>query len=307
MVVDTGDYRQSVFLAGVGRSGTTWLEQVINYRNDYREMFEPFHPEKTPSCAHFKVHQYLRADSRDPLYLSPATRIVNGHIRSGWIDRFNRRLWARKRLIKEIRANLMLNWLHDCFPGMPLLLMLRHPCAVAASCLKLKWRTRGLDQMLEQPQLLEDFLAPFAEEIRAASDPFERHIWNWCALNYVPLNQFATGQIHLIFYEEFSARPLEEARRLFEFLGQLFDDSVTARAEQPSPMSRKESAVVKGGDRLNEWRKHISAEQVRRALQILGRFGLDSIYNDDSRPDVAAAHAMLARQRKQQLPSAGRS
>src|SRR5262245_5189628 len=130
VVLDTGDYRQSVFLAGVGRSGTTWLEQVINTRNDYREMFEPFHPEKTPARAAFKVHQYLREDCRDPRYLGPATWIVTGRSHSPWIDRFNHRHLARRRLIKDLRANLLLKWLHARFTGMPLLLMLRHPCAV---------------------------------------------------------------------------------------------------------------------------------------------------------------------------------
>jgi hypothetical protein len=301
MVVDTGDYRQSVLLAGVGRSGTTWLEQVINHRNDYREMFEPFHPEKTPDCAHFKIFQYLRPDCRDPRYLSPATRIVTGHIHSPWIDRFNHRLLARRRLIKDIRANLLLKWLHARFPGMPLLLMLRHPCAVASSWLQLKWRTRGLDSMLEQPELLEDFLAPFAEEIRAAQDPFERYVWNWCVLNYVPLRQFAAGEIHLIFFEECCAQPGDEAQRLFDFLGRPFDETVCARMGRPSPLSRRDSAVVKGTDRLNDWRKYISDGQIRRAMQILRRFGLDRIYNGDSRPDVQAAHAMLAPRREQQF------
>src|SRR5262245_59584051 len=108
MVVDTGDYRHSVVLAGVGRSGTTWLAQMINHGNDYREMFEPFHPEKTLACAHFKRQQYLREDCVDPRYLDPATRIVTGRIHSPWIDRFNHRHWARQRIIKDIRVNLLL-------------------------------------------------------------------------------------------------------------------------------------------------------------------------------------------------------
>jgi Sulfotransferase domain len=110
----------------------------------------------------------------------------------------------------------------------------------------------------------------------------------------VPLRQFASGQIHLVFFEEYCVQPRDEAQRLFDFLGRPFDETVFARMERPSPMSRKDSAVVKGADRLNDWRKHISDAQIRRAVQILGRFGLDRIYNGDSRPDVQAAHAMLA-------------
>jgi hypothetical protein len=33
-----------VWVIGDGRSGTTWLMELINWRKTYREMFEPFHP-----------------------------------------------------------------------------------------------------------------------------------------------------------------------------------------------------------------------------------------------------------------------
>ena len=36
-----GDHRDAVFLAGSGRSGTTWLSEVINYKGGYRYVFEP--------------------------------------------------------------------------------------------------------------------------------------------------------------------------------------------------------------------------------------------------------------------------
>lgn len=36
----------SVFLAGFGRSGTTWIFDIINYKNEYRYTFELFHPLK---------------------------------------------------------------------------------------------------------------------------------------------------------------------------------------------------------------------------------------------------------------------
>ena len=35
-----GDLGRTVFLAGTARSGTTWLSELINHRNDYRYIFE---------------------------------------------------------------------------------------------------------------------------------------------------------------------------------------------------------------------------------------------------------------------------
>jgi hypothetical protein len=31
-----GNHRDAVFLAGSGRSGTTWLSEVVNYKGGYR-------------------------------------------------------------------------------------------------------------------------------------------------------------------------------------------------------------------------------------------------------------------------------
>ena len=105
------------------------------------------------------------------------------------------------------------------FPGMPIVLLLRHPCAVVASRLALGWKDNLIETM-EQEELVEDFLLPMEAEIRAARDDFERHLFLWCIDNYVPLKQFGPGEIHLVFYENLLANPEEELRSLFGFLGE---------------------------------------------------------------------------------------
>src|SRR3712207_3533233 len=105
------DYRSSVFLAGSGRSGTTWVSEIINHRNGFRLLFEPFHPGRVGICKNFRRKQYLRRDDRREEYLQAARKILAGKIRSPWTDRFNRKFVARRRLIKDIRANLLLGWM----------------------------------------------------------------------------------------------------------------------------------------------------------------------------------------------------
>jgi hypothetical protein len=73
-----GDHRGSVFLAGTGRSGTTWLSDVVNHRGGYRYVFEPFHPGKVEAFAHFRPRQYLRPDDRREEFLGPARRVLTG-------------------------------------------------------------------------------------------------------------------------------------------------------------------------------------------------------------------------------------
>lgn len=282
-----GDHKNSVFLAGSGRSGTTWLSQVINYSGGYRYVFEPFNPEKVSAFRHFRSKQYLRPDDRREEFLGPARRVLTGEIRDPWTDRFNGRLVARRRLIKDIRANLLLGWMRANFPGMPIILLLRHPCAVVASRLALGWKD-NLSETMEQDDLVEDFL-PMEAEIRAAGDDFERHLFLWCIDNYVPMKQFEPGQIHLAFYENLLVNPEEELRRLFAFLDEELDGRVYARLARPSPLSRKDTPDPS----VDEWRSHTSPRRLKRTVEILNLFGLDRLYGEEAMPDPSGAFALM--------------
>jgi hypothetical protein len=279
------DLRSSVFLAGNARSGTTWISDIINYRNEYRYMFEPFHPFKVDICKIFRYRQYLRPNNKDEELLKAAQFILSGLIKNSWIDSRNRKIFSKKRLIKDVRANLMLKWMHTNFSGMPMVLLFRHPCAIASSWIKLNWRA-GLDHFLLQEDLMEDHLNPFRKEIEKADTPFEKNIFSWCIQYYVPLRQFMKGEIYLAFYEKFCENPNHEAMRLLSYLGEKPDDIAFANLRRPSSESRQESSIISGGSLVDSWRSHITKNQLLRAVEILKLFGLDNIYTDESMPHV---------------------
>lgn len=282
------DYRNTVFLAGSGRSGTTWLSDVINYRREYRFIFEPFHPGRVSICRHFNSKQYLRPDDRREEFLAPARKILSGAVHSPWTDRFHRRFLARRRLIKDIRANLLLGWLRANFPSMPMVLLMRHPCAVAASRMALGWQD-NLDETMRQQELVTDFLCPMEAEIRAAKTPFVRHVFLWCIDNYVPLMQLSEGEVHLIFYENLITHPERELSPLFAALGTDLDTTVYQKMKNPSPLSRK----IAAHSSPNDWWRRIDKAELRRAFEILALFGLDRVYGEDPMPDAEASRAMM--------------
>lgn len=289
------DYRNTVFLAGVERGGTTWVSEIINHAGEYRYVFEPFAPDRVKAARNFRPRQYLRPENQDGKYLKPAWNILSGKTRNAWTDRFfGGRFVYDRRLVKDIRMNLALCWLHRNFPEMPVVLLLRHPCAVAASRMKLGWRGNLVETYLSQGELVRDHLAPLEQEIRAAaSTDFERHILGWCIENYVPLRQFRPGEVPPVFYENFCESPREEVEKMFDFLGKKLDDSVFEAMKVPSPLFRKESAMVSGGRPADDWKRHIAPEQTRRAGEILSLLGLDGVYSADPMPDAAAAEALL--------------
>ncbi len=65
-----GNYSNTVWIIGDGRSGTTWLGDIINWKKNYREMFEPFHPNKVKSAKPYTLHQYMRVDDDSDNYFS---------------------------------------------------------------------------------------------------------------------------------------------------------------------------------------------------------------------------------------------
>ena len=176
-----------------------------------------------------------------------------------------------------------------------MVLLLRHPCAIAHSQLKLSSWAWNADpeQFLAQEELMEDFLEPFRQIMENLQTDFEKHILLVCIENYVPLKQFKRDEIHLAFYENFCVEPEHEIDRLFSFLGKSYDERVFDQLRRPSLVSRKGSAIVSGGSLVDSWRKRVTEEQVRDAFKILSAFGLDRIYAQDSMPNVDNAYGMM--------------
>ena len=303
LFVDTNrDYRHTIFLAGAERSGTTWLSELVNYDRTYRYLFEPFWGHRVPESQVFRWQQYLRPQDNDPDRLHAAALILSGRVRNAWVDKYHRRYIASQRLVKDIRTNLMLKWLHVHFPEMPLVLLLRHPIAVTVSLMRreIRW---GLDlqrDFLDQPLLVQDFLLPFRDEIERAEGDFERLIFRWCIQNYVPLRQLAPeiqrGDVHVLFYEELCDEPARELQQLFAFLGKPYDERVLAQVDVPSPVSRQQSAIVSGDNLLTKWRRSVTAEQIARTEEILALFGLDALYTGEPRPRSQNLERWLASQ-----------
>lgn len=285
LYVDSGDYRNTVFVAGTGRSGTTWLEDIVNFAHDHRILFEPFHSKEVPLLSHWNYRQYLRPEQYDARYLVPARKILSGRVRNQWVDQLNTKHLVSRRLVKDIRANLILHWIHAHFPEVPIVLLLRHPCAVASSKLALGWKTH-LSDFTCQPDLVEDHLLPYLDVIESAHDDFERHIVLWCVENLVPLRQFSAGEIHVCFYEHLCTQPEREARALTTYLRREFRPSMLDGLGRPSALSKQHSAIVNGGNVLDAWCKRITPSQVERAIELLEAFGMDRLYGEGTLPKV---------------------
>lgn len=283
---DNAPIENTIFVAGAARSGTTWLQNIINYSFDYRVMFEPFHSGKVSLVKHFNFRQYLQPDNRDSNFLEPTRAILAGKIRNTWVDDFNTNFYVQKRVIKDVRTNLMLKWINRNFPFIPIVLIVRHPCPVAVSRRERGFDTH-LDSYLSQDLLMQDHLSEFRSLIENTSSLFEKHILIWCIEHYVLLRQFDQGDLHVLFYEDLCINPYDEVSRLFSFLDFEYNKNSTQLKNSiymPSPLSRKKSAVVENRDLINDWKNHITDKELDSALNMLKMFGLDVVYSEEAMP-----------------------
>ena len=160
----------TVIIAGSGRSGTTWVLDVLATANNYKTVFEPLQPDVSAVSKKY-AGKYIKPDTKPSDMLSFMDSVVSGSISTVWtdyraiIDRLkpslrtfvslralnelrhrykalwhNYRAFNRKNYngvaVKFIRANLMLGWLCSQYDTKTLFII-RHPGAIIESKIRL--------------------------------------------------------------------------------------------------------------------------------------------------------------------------
>ncbi len=97
-------YNDVVWLIGDGRSGTTWLSDLMNHANRYRTMFEPFHPRFVDAVAFLSPHEYIRPCDPHGQLAAAASAIFSGRFPHPRVDSGNRSLVYNGLLIKDIHS-----------------------------------------------------------------------------------------------------------------------------------------------------------------------------------------------------------
>ena len=254
----------TTLVVGTGRSGSTWLAEILNHRNEYRLVFEPFRSDRVRKARPFRRGHYIDPADQDHPLSRTIDSLLAGRVRSWWTDRQNRRRVATRRIVKEIRITNLVPWIRARHPELAIVYVVRDPLAVARSWLELGWGD-DLDQLLSQEHLLRQFSGSqdTIEAIAARGEPVERHVLRWCLENAIPLRAHAELDLHLVVYEQLRADPESEVGRLFAYLEK---DPTGAHA-----------AVARPSATASFPRPHtmeVTDDEARRAHMILSAFGL---------------------------------
>ena len=287
------NYNDKVWLIGDGRSGTTWVADLINHDGKYREMFEPFHPNYAGHSYMF-ADQYVRANTSSDKLKNFAGQVFSGRLTHPRIDSSNSMKIYKGLLIKDIFANLFAYWASQIYPDIKTILLIRNPFAVALSKYKKMdwfWVTDPMD-LLNQADLYEDYLFAFEDVIRKVSkdgDYISKQVLIWSIINYVPLLQFNKDNLDVVFYEKIFSEPEEGIFSILNYIDpnrELEQFRLGERVvKHISRYSGEESTLLTGKSPITSWKNELTAKQIDAGMAILEVFGFGDLYDQDVKPN----------------------
>ena len=290
--------RRCVIVAGFPRSGTSWLAKSLSFARGFTYYREPDNVDMVPEAEERFRTLYLTAEQDDPAYRSLMTRALTGRLAT----RFTMRedpgpliaalgggrglrvaqrfpvLFFRKRhvLVKLVNANLNLDWFSARFPTARQVFVLRHPCGQFESWQRLGWEPDPR-ALLQNPRLVADHLAPFADLMARAESFWERAGALWAATMHVVHRQTRPGNGRLmVAYEWLCADPLVRFQDLYRRL----DLTWTGKAERFIRSSDTESDPGTYSMRrptarqIDKWKGRLSPADVDACRRFVEPFGL---------------------------------
>jgi hypothetical protein len=289
------------FIAGSGRSGTTWVLDSLAKANGLRPVFEPLNPYASDMGYRY-AHRALLAGDHHPELRAFLSRAIEGRGERLWtqfrrqrvwlipsrsnvgsftsINRYARRLgrfameapelaclaMRREPVVKCIWANLMLGWVAeqlDC----QVVVIVRHPGAVIESELRTGWDAeKTLERFRKDPQFHDATEGRYARQLGRKLSHVEALALRWLIENQSHIEDESNHWAMVAFYEDLAGAEPAAWEPVCNHLGLRYKPNATTLA-RPSQQSSTRAARTADDELLRSWCVNISPEQ---SIQIQG-------------------------------------
>ena len=285
------DPAETVMLVGSGRSGTTWLLNLIGAAQGVRTIFEPMNPVRIDKGIRdlvnwdggvlFPKSIYLRPQGEHDAWAEYLAAMLGGKLRNHWTDQDAAPFFPDRYVIKLIRANLMLEYIYAKFQP-KIIFLTRHPAATILSKMRLNFRA-DVDVFLQQEELIADHLLEWVKLIEKERDPLGAHAVTWAVENGVALAQLAQVPHYNVAFEDLCLCPEKIVPELFEWLALPLPINWQEALLVPSRMTKSD---IDNSDRIrlvSRWKNELNPSEVDRILTWAHRLGVKK-YTDDVLP-----------------------
>lgn len=239
-----------ILVTGTPRSGSTWVGNVLALDRGAGYIHEPFNkhcPAGRCRAGFRDAFTYITPETEGPYVAALRDTIdwkysLAAELKSLRTTRQAARMTrdfvyfevmrqrGARAILKDPLALLSADWLARRF-GCQVVVVIRHPAAFVASLRATRWHRVRFEVFGNQPLLMRDRLAPFAEAIAAATRTMPDAIdagallWNILHHHIARLRQEHPDWIFAR-HEDLSRDPAPEFRAIFDRLGLDFSDEV---------------------------------------------------------------------------------
>lgn len=230
-----------IVVLSFGRSGSTWVSDIISKALGGLLLFEPLHREtctfSTEICYSDAAEPEISAQLAGLL-----NRILEKQDHNRWLLRnhlfspleevsptFVEAVWDECSVLgfKEIRATFLIDWLLEHLNARVVYLV-RHPYAVVASLRRRKnfWNDYGFEQhwryfeqrVLHNPRN-QILLKPYTRIIDNAQTQIARETVMWAASHKIASTTLQRHDLPTFYYEDFYRNPFPTTRSVLNYLG----------------------------------------------------------------------------------------
>lgn len=267
-------HQNNIVVFGAGRSGTTWLAQIIAAAG-LELIFEPLWKQEVPEVAEWKPFPLFYKRGDDFPWHETFSRIMSGEVRNEWIIRQNP--GAERKVVKFIRANLMIDWILENYPVHPAFII-RNPLSVVASMQEQEWYVpeKWVRSLLRAPRFAEPFFADLPGVVELAQrelSEVEAKTAFWCIQNVVPKRLGSFRRVHMVIYEELCEDPEGLMAELAPKIDLPMTDEVCAQLHRRSFMAGKRDGEA-GYDPITAWNSVLDTAEADAVEDIVDRFQL---------------------------------
>jgi hypothetical protein len=284
-----------ILVTGMPRSGTTWVGRILTESNEVGYLNEPFNLARSPGS--FRVpaeHFYLYVTTENEDRVLPVlrrgldfeyplarelvrcrNRVDLHHTLRSWQE--FRRGRGRRPLVKEPHAVFSIDWFARRLDS-DVVVLVREPLAVVSSWKRLGW-SFDFANLLDQPLLMRDLLAPFEDEMSSALDDswslVARVALLWRVI-YSVVAEIRLPNVHVIRHEDLSLDPVGGFAKLFGELQLDFTDELehlviaSSSSGNPSetPPDRPHETRLDSKANLENWRHRLDAAEIERIREV---------------------------------------
>lgn len=288
--------KRPILVTGSHRSGTTWVGKMLGFSPEIGYVWEPFNKRHRPGIFRPKfdvwypfvdehnAHGYLdamedllsfnyslRAELQEARTVYDMGRMLRDFVRFGWF-----RLQKRRPLLKDPMAFFSADWLARTFE-MQVIILIRHPAAFASS-LKIKNWHFPFEHFLKQPNLLDNTLFAFKDEIisysRQPRDLIDQACLLWRMIYSTAYSYQEKHPDWLYFrHEDLSLDPENMIAALYDSLQLDFTREIETKiynyTGMGNPIEQVSSRSVRRNSRENisNWKNRLEKAEIKRVFE----------------------------------------